>query len=175
MKFGMLTLVRVQRWVTSLFLYTVGMVDHRRYMRLFIRAMKQRGMDIEGTPRYISPRAVIDGTDLSLIHLGDGSVISSGVRLLTHDFSIDRVAREDDLGEEEVVLTGSIWVGKRCFVGAGSILMPGSHLGDGAIVGAGSVVRGRVPDNAIVMGNPAMVVSDTDKFLEKNRSRARRI
>lgn len=36
--------------------------------------------------------------------------------------------------------------------------MPGAELGNGVIVGARSVLRGRVPDFAIVTGNPAKVV-----------------
>ncbi|MEM1386702.1 MAG: CatB-related O-acetyltransferase [Pseudomonadota bacterium] len=49
-------------------------------------------------------------------------------------------------------------VGHDCWLGRGAMLMPGAELGDGVIVGAGSVVRGRVPDYAIVVGNPTSVL-----------------
>ena len=39
--------------------------------------------------------------------------------------------------------------------------MPGSRIGRNVIIGAGSVVRGEVPDNSIVIGNPAHTVGDT--------------
>lgn len=43
-------------------------------------------------------------------------------------------------------------------VGGGSVLLPGVTIGENALVGAGSVVTRDVPDNAIVIGNPARVV-----------------
>lgn len=172
LRLGWMVIKRGQRFLVDCFLHAVGVVDHRVYMRLFNRVMAHRGMQISGTPRYVSPRAVIDGTDPSLLSLSDGCVISSGVRILTHDFSIDRMARETDDDGAEHVLIAPVHVGKRCFVGAGSILLPGAHLEDGVVVGAGSVVRGRIGQNSVVIGNPAQVVSDTKAFAEKNFGRS---
>lgn len=42
-------------------------------------------------------------------------------------------------------------------VGANATILPGIEVGSNAMVGAGSVVTGRVPENAIVMGNPAVI------------------
>lgn len=49
-------------------------------------------------------------------------------------------------------------IGHDVWLGYGAIVCPGARIGNGVIVGAGSVVRGNVPDCAIVMGNPAQVV-----------------
>ncbi len=46
-------------------------------------------------------------------------------------------------------------VGRGASLGAGVVVLPGIHIGDYAIVGAGSVVTRDVPAHAIVMGNPA--------------------
>jgi UDP-2-acetamido-3-amino-2,3-dideoxy-glucuronate N-acetyltransferase len=43
-------------------------------------------------------------------------------------------------------------------VGGGSVLLPGVTIGENALVGAGTVVTGDVPDRAIVFGSPARVV-----------------
>ena len=48
------------------------------------------------------------------------------------------------------------WIGMR------SIVLPGAHIGEGAIVQAGSVVMGKVPPCAIVAGNPAKVIGWRD-------------
>ena len=48
------------------------------------------------------------------------------------------------------------WIGMRC------IILPGAHIGEGAIVQAGSVVIGKVPPCAIVAGNPAKVIGWRD-------------
>ena len=48
------------------------------------------------------------------------------------------------------------WIGVRC------IVLPGAHIGEGAVVQAGSVVMGKVPPCAIVAGNPAKVIGWRD-------------
>lgn len=49
-------------------------------------------------------------------------------------------------------------IGHDCWLGYGAIIGPGARLGNGVIVGAGAVVRGSVPDYAVVAGNPARVL-----------------
>ncbi|MES2492645.1 MAG: DapH/DapD/GlmU-related protein [Pseudomonadota bacterium] len=49
-------------------------------------------------------------------------------------------------------------IGRHCFVGGGSTILPGVTIGDGSIVGAGSVVFDDVPPRSIVAGNPARVL-----------------
>jgi acetyltransferase-like isoleucine patch superfamily enzyme len=49
-------------------------------------------------------------------------------------------------------------VRRRASVGTGAILLGGITVGEGAVVGAGSVVTKDVPDRAVVVGNPASVL-----------------
>ncbi|GGX48183.1 acetyltransferase [Tateyamaria omphalii] len=49
-------------------------------------------------------------------------------------------------------------VGHDCWIGREAMLLPGAELGNGVIVAARSVVRGPVPDFAVVAGNPAKVI-----------------
>lgn len=49
-------------------------------------------------------------------------------------------------------------VGHDVWLGYGAMVTPGARIGDGVIVGAGAVVRGEIPDYAVVTGNPARVV-----------------
>lgn len=51
-----------------------------------------------------------------------------------------------------------IRIGRRCFIGGGSTIMPGVTIGDETIVGAGAVVTADVPPRSIVGGNPARVL-----------------
>jgi acetyltransferase-like isoleucine patch superfamily enzyme len=119
-------------------------------------------MEFQGEPIYIGSTTEFDGKDFSKIHIGDKTVISSQVRFLTHDYSISRalVAAGENL-DKEVFFVKDIYVGKNCFIGTRSIIMPGTILGDNVIVGAGSVVRGKIPNNSIVIGNPATVIGNT--------------
>lgn len=54
--------------------------------------------------------------------------------------------------EKPVVIGNDVWIGGRV------IILPGVHVGNGAIIGAGAVVTKDVPDYAIVGGNPAKVI-----------------
>jgi acetyltransferase-like isoleucine patch superfamily enzyme len=49
-------------------------------------------------------------------------------------------------------------IGNHVWLCEGCTIMPGAKIGDGAIVGAGSVVYGHVPPYSLVSGNPAKVV-----------------
>ncbi|QJF53117.1 CatB-related O-acetyltransferase [Roseobacter ponti] len=48
-------------------------------------------------------------------------------------------------------------IGHDVWLGYGALVMPGARIGNGVIVGAGSVVRGTLPDYCIATGNPAVV------------------
>lgn len=54
--------------------------------------------------------------------------------------------------EEPVTIGDDVWIGGRV------IILPGVHIGNGAIIGAGSVVTKNVPDFAIAAGNPAKII-----------------
>lgn len=47
-----------------------------------------------------------------------------------------------------------------CSLGAGSVILPGVTIGEGAMVGAGSVVTRSVPDHTLVVGNPARIIRE---------------
>ncbi|MBD1580959.1 acyltransferase [Pseudoalteromonas sp. S16_S37] len=55
-------------------------------------------------------------------------------------------------------------VKKGASIGANATILPGIEIGCNAMIGAGSVVTKSVPDNAVVIGNPARVV----RYLEHN-------
>ena len=59
-----------------------------------------------------------------------------------------------------------VHIGKNCWLGAGVIVLPGVKIGDGSVIGAGSVVTKDVPENVIAVGNPCRVlreISDKDR------------
>jgi len=49
-------------------------------------------------------------------------------------------------------------IGNDVWIGQGATILPGARIGNGVIIGAKSVVRGNIPDYAIVGGNPAQVL-----------------
>jgi virginiamycin A acetyltransferase len=53
---------------------------------------------------------------------------------------------------------GDVCIGNDVWIGMGTVIFSGVNIGDGAVVGAYSVVRTAVPPYAIVIGNPAQIV-----------------
>ncbi len=101
------------------------------------------GMDLHPACK-ISLKANLDTTNPSGIHIDEGTYVAFGAVILAHDMSR--------------VITSDTYIGKNCFVGAHSIIMPGVRIGDQCIVGSGSVVTRDVPSNSIVGGNPARIL-----------------
>ena len=51
-------------------------------------------------------------------------------------------------------------IGEGTFVGKNAVIMPGSKIGDGAIVAAYSVVSGKIDSYTVVGGNPAQKIKN---------------
>ncbi|QPP10099.1 acyltransferase [Streptomyces bathyalis] len=54
--------------------------------------------------------------------------------------------------------SAAVEIGSGSWLGAGAVILPGARLGRNVVVAAGSVVRGEVPDHAVVAGAPARIV-----------------
>ena len=91
------------------------------------------------------------------ITIGDNTLICGNVKILDNDFHpIEVEARNLDIKEK--IGTRKIKIGKDCFIGANSLILKGVEIGDGSVVGAGSVVTGKFPSNVVIAGNPARVI-----------------
>ncbi|MBQ6269151.1 MAG: sugar O-acetyltransferase [Bacteroidetes bacterium] len=63
-----------------------------------------------------------------------------------------------DLKNKIIVKCSPIRIKKGAWIGARAIINPGVTIGENAVVGAGAVVTKDVPDNTVVVGNPARVI-----------------
>jgi acetyltransferase-like isoleucine patch superfamily enzyme len=93
------------------------------------------------------------------IDIGKCVLIGPNCRLLDHDYhSLDPVVRMS-IADQENVGASAITIDDYVFIGAGSVILKGVHIGAGSIVGTGSVVTLReVPPRSIVGGNPARII-----------------
>lgn len=150
------------------FFVFLSKINHWAYKRYYPSFLKWQGIRVEGKPVFIAPTAFFDSGDYSLITIHAGCVISGYVRLMTHDYSISRVAVAKGWDvKREFRLMKKIEIGKNAFIGTRSIIMPGVKIGENAIVGAGSVVTKDVDANTIVAGNPARKISTIDEYWDK--------
>lgn len=102
----------------------------------------------------------IDPTHCFLISIGDYCVLAPNVRLIAHDASMKQI-----LGYTKV---GKVTIEANCFLGDSVIVTPGVTIGQGSIVGAGSVVTHDIPAETISVGNPCTVISKRNVFLQKH-------
>lgn len=160
-------LIVIERWLIKKLIY----LNVDKYMKYYTRYLKKIGVNIKGTPKFISQDAYFDGTDYKKITIGSNVTISREVMLLTHDYSITTayasIGKIIKRHEGEMYFSDKISIGDNCFIGARVSILPGTQIGNNVIVGAGSVVKGNVPDNSIVIGNPCKIVAVTSEWAEK--------
>lgn len=144
------------------------------YIRKYPRYLRKLGVRISQNPGdcWISPTVFLDSSGYELIEIGDDCTISFDVVILVHDYSINNAFREigEPPADKHRIIKRPVKIGNNCFIGARSLIMPGSVLGDGCIVGSGAVVRGRIPERSVVSGNPAVVIGSTADFGKKHRA-----
>lgn len=91
--------------------------------------------------------------DVVPVIIGPATQIGPAVQIYTADHPRDAAIRRRGLEFGRPVTIGAnVWIG------GGAIILPGVHIGDDAIIGAGSVVTREVPAGAAVAGNPARMM-----------------
>jgi acetyltransferase-like isoleucine patch superfamily enzyme len=120
-----------------------------------IKYLRKQGMKIgEGC----TINSMSFSTEPYLIEIGDHVAIAAGTDFITHDGGI--WSFREELGPADIF--GQIKIGNNVFFGNSCIILPNTIIGDNCIVGAGSVVRGKFPENSVIIGNPAKVVLKTN-------------
>jgi len=88
--------------------------------------------------------------------LGDDVLLGPEVAFVDTNHRWNRL--DVPIKEQGFAAPRPIFVGKGAWIGLRATILPGVHIGEGAIVGAGAVVMRNVAAYAIVIGNPAHVV-----------------
>ncbi len=103
------------------------------------------------------------------VDIGKNVLIGPSVTIysLNHNYS-DRqlLIIDQDYSKARIIIENDVWLGLK------SVILPGVTIGEGAIVGAGSVVTHDVPPGAIVTGVPARVVRIIEHDVAPDRDRA---
>ena len=108
------------------------------------------------------------GSEPYLIYIGDNTTISFDVAFVTHD-AATRVLRNLPGRNKETVIYGPIKIGKNCFIGCRSVILPGVTIGDNVIIGAGSVVNKDIPSNVVAAGVPCKQICTLEEYEQKHK------
>ena len=147
--------------------------DHRGVLRIGDRSRVETRLTVEreGASLNIGDRTFIGEGQISCasrVDVGDDVMIAWGTSIFDHASHSLRFSRrandvtnwlrgEKDWADVEVK---PVRIGNKVWIGFGSIVLPGVTVGEGAVVGAGSVVTRDVPAWTVVAGNPARVIRE---------------
>ena len=128
-----------------------------------------------GDDVYVGHNAILKGYHKGLMTIGEGTWIGQGC--FFHSAGGLTIGRAVGIGPMVKILTSQHEAAERCFpvthtpvefapvvledgcdIGAGTVILPGSRVGRGAIVGAGAVVTRDVEPFAVVAGVPARLL-----------------
>jgi acetyltransferase-like isoleucine patch superfamily enzyme len=79
------------------------------------------------------------------ISIGEGTEFGPSVFLYDHDHDFRVGLKENEFKNAPVI------IGKRCWIGANTVVLKGSIIGDDCVIGAGSVVSGTIPNRTILI------------------------
>ena len=102
---------------------------------------------------------LVDDTEITV---GNNTMFGPGVTLATAGHPI-----RADLRAQGYQFNAPIHIGSDCWLGANVTVLPGVSIGDGTVVGAGSVVTKDLPAGVVAVGNPCRVLRAVN---EKDRT-----
>lgn len=92
------------------------------------------------------------------MQIGDSVMLGPDVMILGGDHRLDfledhmRFNSQENPDSKDILIEAGAWVGAR------TILLSGANVGEGAVVGAGSIVRGTIPPYCIAVGNQLRIL-----------------
>lgn len=128
-----------------------------------LRPMLVRALGAKvGKNVFIGEYVTFDVSHSNLITIEDGVHIAGGAHLLCHKKDLSKY-KEGDVYGQQPYKYGEIHLCKNCAIGTKSLVMSGVTVGEGAIVGAFSLVTKDVPAWTLAVGSPAKVIKEFPK------------
>lgn len=123
--------------------------------RNVIIGCKDGGIQI-GSNSSIGPNTTVHSVAESTVSIGDHAVIAAYCYIIGGaDYESDRI--DVPMAEQGLKVGQGISVGEDVWLGAAVLVLDGSRIEKGVIVGANSLVRGLLPEYSVCVGTPAVV------------------
>lgn len=96
------------------------------------------------------------------VFIGDDTLVGeySSIRDADHRIEISQLIREQSHFAEDVYIGTDVWIGR------GVTVLKGSYIDNGAVIGANSLVKGKIVSNSIAVGTPARSISERKNQLQ---------
>ena len=135
----------------------------------YVEHLRKKGVEIgENVVMFRPFNTSIDIQNPHLLKIGNHVMMTGPVTILTHDYSWCVLKRKygEILGNQKETVLGD-----NIFIGWGATILAGSHIGSNSIIGAGSVVSGRLEGNAVYAGSPARKVMSIEEYYKKRKEK----
>lgn len=137
--------------------------------RIFDYAFVDAGAGTKiGKYSFICWHALIEGGAKAII--GDRCFVGPGAKLLTSTYDLNGFYANEKLPEEvRHTIYGDITLENDAYIGANAVIMPGVKIGEGAVIGANSLVTNNCKAWGIYFGNPAKRIGWRDIPTEERK------
>ena len=102
---------------------------------------------------------------LNKVSIGDDVLIASKCFISDTDHGCYKGINQDSAivpPNRRKLVSGETIIGNNVWIGENVVILAGSSIGDGCIIGANSVVKGEIPKGTIIAGSPAKVIKKWD-------------
>lgn len=149
----------LKSWFFSLRVWWLTLISSHR--NSLITHLQLAGATV-GSNVFIGPHVYVELENAPLLTIEDDVVIADFTKIILHDSSVNNVVGGP-------VLFGKVLLRQNCYIGADCLLMPGSEVAKNTIVGAGSLVKGRLKANSVYVGRPAKRIGSISQLTQKWR------
>lgn len=114
-------------------------------------------LQVEGA-LHIGAKSFLNGTSIVCMNsviIGNACLLSDAYITDTDFHNIEPELRHAPLSAKAI---RPILIGRNVWIGDRGVVLKGSQIGDDAVVGSNSVVRGKIPPRSVCLGNPAQIV-----------------
>lgn len=147
-----------------IFFYRILLKIHTTYLKfiqnIYLKLCIAKGLKVGKNVRFVEVPEF--GTEPFLIEIGDDTTFSNNVRFVNHDGGQNALHFFPKY--KDVRTFARIKIGKKCLLGADTIVMPGVEMADNCILGAGSILTTSTKPNSVYAGVPAKYICDIEDY-----------
>lgn len=151
-----------------IFFYKFLLRGYKASTESYTKYLRKRGMKIGENCWFHNPATNFIDTDKPyMITIGNNVHIAGGVSIVAHGY--DWIVLKHKYGGN-YASAGKVKIGNNVFIGINTTILKDSEIGDNVIIGAGSLVNGKIESNCVAAGVPARKIMSLDDYKVKRKA-----